>query len=85
MKWLTKVRKTNVYSHKKKLGRAKKWISKETNFTLQFIHISRSVHCLYSDLFSTLQPLYNMVCYNMVLDITRFKDGSQKCIDYIEK
>ena len=33
----------------------------------------------------TLQPLYNMVCYNMVLDITQFKDGSQKCIDYIEK
>ena len=33
----------------------------------------------------TLQPLYNMVCYNMVLDITRFKDGSQKCTDYIEK
>ena len=26
-----------------------------------------------------------MVCYNTVLDITRFKDGSQKCIDYIEK
>ena len=34
---------------------------------------------------STLQPVYNMVRYNMVLDITRFKDGSQKCIDYIEK
>ena len=25
------------------------------------------------------------VRYNMVLDITRFKDGSQNCIDYIEK
>ena len=34
---------------------------------------------------TTLQPLYNMVHYNTVLDITRFKDGSQKCIDYIEK
>ena len=34
---------------------------------------------------STLQPLYNMVCYNMALDITQTKDGSQKCIDYIEK
>ena len=34
---------------------------------------------------STLQPLYNTVRYNTVLDITRFKDGSQKCIDYIEK
>ena len=33
----------------------------------------------------TLQPLYNTVHYNMVLNITRFKDGSQKCIDYIEK
>ena len=26
-----------------------------------------------------------MVSYNRVLDITRFKDGSQKFIDYIEK
>ena len=32
----------------------------------------------------TLQPLYNMVRYNTVLDLTRFKDGFQKCIDYIE-
>ena len=29
--------------------------------------------------------LYNTVRYNTVLDITWFKDGSQKCIDYIEK
>ena len=34
---------------------------------------------------TTLQPLYNTVRYNTVLDITQFKDGSQKCIDYIEK
>ena len=33
----------------------------------------------------TLQPLYNTVRFNTVLDITRFKDGFQKCIDYIEK
>ena len=33
----------------------------------------------------TLQSLYNTVRYITVLDITRFKDGSQKCIDYIEK
>ena len=33
----------------------------------------------------TLQPFYNTVHYNTVLDITRFKDGSQKCKDYIEK
>ena len=33
----------------------------------------------------TLQPLYNTVHYNTVLDITQFKDGSQKCIDCIEK
>ena len=32
----------------------------------------------------TLQPLYNMIHYNTVLDITRFKDGSQKCLGYIE-
>ena len=42
-------------------------------------------HLLTSLQVITLQPLYNTVCYNMVLDITRFKDGSQKCIDYIEK
>ena len=34
---------------------------------------------------STLQQLYNMFCYNTVLDVTWFKDGLQKCIDYIEK
>ena len=28
---------------------------------------------------------YNTVHYNKVLDITWFKDGSQKCIDYIEQ
>ena len=28
---------------------------------------------------------YNTACDNTVLDITRFKDGSQKFIDYIEK
>ena len=33
----------------------------------------------------TQQPLYNTVCYNRVLDTTPFKDGSQKCIDYMEK
>ena len=34
---------------------------------------------------NTLHPIYNTVRYDTVLDITRFKDGSQKCIDYIEK
>ena len=33
---------------------------------------------------NTLKPLYNKVRYNTVLDITRFKDGFQKCIDYNE-
>ena len=33
----------------------------------------------------TLQPLYNTVHYNTVLDTKRFKDGSQKYIDNIEK
>ena len=32
---------------------------------------------------NTLQPYYNAVRYNTVLDM--FKDESQKCIDYIEK
>ena len=39
----------------------------------------------YMEFVSTLQPLYNTVRYKTVLDITRFKDGTQKCIDYIEK
>ena len=34
---------------------------------------------------NTQQPLYNTVRYNIILDITWFKDGSQKYIDYIEK
>ena len=33
----------------------------------------------------TPQPHYNIVCYNMVMDITKFQDGFQKIIDYIEK
>ena len=32
-----------------------------------------------------LQPLYKTIRYNTVLDITQFKDGSQKCVGYIEK
>ena len=55
--------------------------------------ISPQVVCLYnvvsssgSEIFSTtLQPFYNTIRYNTVIDITRFKDGSQKCIDYTEK
>ena len=46
------------------------------NLTLNEIFQPKSV---------TRQPLYNTVRYNTVLDITWFKDGSQKCIDYIEK
>ena len=34
---------------------------------------------LFVKIFNTLQPLYNTIRYNMVLDITRFKDGSQNC------
>ena len=33
---------------------------------------------------STHQPLYNMVHYSMILDIT-VQNGSQKCIDFVEK
>ena len=39
----------------------------------------------YGGVAGTQQPLYNTVRYNTVFDITRFKDGAQKCIDYIEK
>ena len=34
---------------------------------------------------STHKSLYNTVHYNMVLNMTQIRDGSQKCIDYIEK
>ena len=61
-----------------------------------FIHLSsirpyfcfQRITCKYQWIFTkagTLQPLYNTVRYNTVLDITRFKDGSQRCIDYNEK
>ena len=49
-------------------------------------HDCTALHCIESLIITlsssqydlnTLQPLYNMVCYNTVLDITRFKDGSQ--------
>ena len=47
--------------------------------------LSYHVYRMYGTNINTLQPLYNTVRYNTVLDIIRFKDGSQKCIDYIEK
>ena len=49
-----------------------------------FNHLSAEMFKIVKNI-TTLQPLYNTVRYNTVLDITRFKDGSQKCIDYIEK
>ena len=36
-------------------------------------------------LISIYKLLYNTLCYNTLLEITWFKDGPQKCIDYIEK
>ena len=50
-------------------------------------HQKTYIHIALCDVFYdhyTLQPLYNTVRYNTVLDITWFKDGSQKCIYYIE-
>ena len=47
-------------------------------------HLRHPMPKVYMHVF-TLQPLYNTVGYNTVLDITQFKDGSQNCIDYIEK
>ena len=34
---------------------------------------------------NTLQPFITQFVITRFLDITQFKDGSQKCIDYIEK
>ena len=42
------------------------------------LHMSAAAASRDITLVSTLQPLYNTVHYNTVLDITRFKDGSQK-------
>ena len=63
-----------------------------TCFCGDIIKIYVRIHFFYGDIASshfnndyTLQPLYNTIHYNTVLDITRFKDGSQKCIDYIDK
>ena len=74
------------------------WIFTDSvNGSLASLHVSRALLILLwialrlvivfadSEMDYTLQPLYNTVRYNTVLDITRFKDGSQKCIDYIEK
>ena len=54
----------------------------------RYLHSSFSsfIHAVEPDYnAATLQPLYNTVRYNTVMDITQCKDGSQKCIDYIEK
>ena len=42
------------------------------------LHMSAAAASRDITLVSTLQPLYNTVHYNTVLDTTRFKDGSQK-------
>ena len=56
----------------------------EAGEELKPVKVPVSIQC-WLNCQSTLQPLYDMVPYNMVLDISGFKDGSQKCIDYIEK
>ena len=70
------------------------WVSGKqcTDEMLHNVASHLGLHCLLRPvcsntygIYSTLQPLYNTVRYNTVLGITRFKDGSQKCIDYIEK
>ena len=59
------------------------------NLNLHILQIFEGTFCLMDHICKckygiiqtyTLQPLYNTVHYNIVLDITRFKDGSQKCI-----
>ena len=67
-------------------------VFRHTAKTLVRLHVSKSspvAHAVLlemlwtSSISNTLQPLYNTVRYNTIFDITRFKDGSQKCIDYI--
>ena len=53
-------------------------------YLLLYCTVIRS-QTVFSNIIITLQTLYNTVRYNTVLAITRFKDGSQKYIDYIEK
>ena len=63
------------------------WVDVQDDLSFCWSHRSdcRFCHALTYMSLNTSQPLYNTVCYNTVLYITRFKDGSQKCIDYIEK
>ena len=49
------------------------------------IFIVNKVVFFYTTFTNILQPRYNTFRYKTVLDITQFKDGSQKCINYIEK
>ena len=54
------------------------------------IKIKQKNQCLlqskiFADDDSTHQHFYNPVRPYTILDITQFNDGSQKCIDYIEK
>ena len=48
--------------------------------SLRLVHRMQSLHSA-----STYKPLYNSAGYNMILDITLYTDGPQRCIDYIEK
>ena len=71
-------KKKNTYTHKRRLiWRYELYANIEGP---AFVQTDQYLLCPY-----TLQPHYNMIHYNTILDITQFKDGSQKCIDYIEK
>ena len=64
-----------MYGVRKAISRSKKYsIILHRYINVMLIHVQ-----------STPQPFYNTVRYNTVLGITRFKDGSQHCINYIEK
>ena len=61
------------------------YVLEDSNFDFRYVRLCALDFPREDYGWTTLQPPYNTVRYNTVLDVTRFKDGSQKCIDYIEK
>ena len=61
------------------------YFSEKSVHTSHTAHIPAKITTYVSAISYTLQPLYNMVRYSTGFDMTWFKDGSPKCIDYIEK
>ena len=69
------------------LSSLRKWHNLKAPYSskIYIVFITRSFNKFIYMYGSTHYPLYNTIHYSMILDITQFKDRSQKCTDYIEK